>query len=293
MPMNQDERAEAILRFAKSDAVLRRNDADTADTEVLQVMFGDMAIDCGPADGIFGGRTEQGVEEFQGIRMDGEGQVDGVVGPNTKRELAVAHADAFLAGQVYDHQRFAVEVFGGIHPTLGTIPDREGKMSTFGGPKDAGDRGYGQALVPVNPSTVEALYRRYPELVELGLFTAGLEDPLPMTTCCGRTMRAGISWCLDPDSYYLAMRWGGGKHRPRPYAAHQHRVLIIHGERAVVAAPTDWGPAHWTGRDSDLSPGCADALFLEPDDQRRLRTDSVVQILWAANGAPLGPVALS
>lgn len=292
MPMDQDEKAEAILSFAKSDKVLRRNDADADETVLLQIMLGDMAIDCGPADGVFGGRTESGTEEFQGIRMDGEGQVDGVVGPNTKRELDVAYAGDFLAGRVYQHQRFDAEVFGGIHPTLGTIPDREGKMSTFGGPKDAGDRGYGQALVPVNPPTVEALYRKYSGLVKLGVFTDGLEDPLPMTTCCGKKMRAGISWCLNPDSFYIAMRWGSGSRRPKPYHGHDHRVLIVHGDLAVVAAPTDWGPAHWTGRDSDLSPGCADALRMEPGDGHRLRTDSVVEILWAANGAPLGPVAL-
>ena len=107
-----------------------------------------------------------------------------------------------------------------------------------------------------------------------------------------KKMKAGISWCLNPDSYYIAMRWGRGSRRPKPYAGHEHRVLIIHDDKAVVSAPTDWGPARWTGRDSDLSPGCCDALYLKPDDKRLLRTDSAVKILWASNGTPLGPVKL-
>ncbi len=283
--------------FAADTSVLRRPDAPEGQTAILQRLLNFMGLDCGKDDGVFGGRTEAAVRTFQQIRLQGEhGRVaDGVVGPVTRAELVAAFAAGFMAGQTWRHQRFDVEVWGGLHPTLGAIPDGEGKMSTFGGPDDVGDRGYGQALVPVLPATVARLYEQHPDLVALGVFRGGLSDPLPMVTCCGKVMRAGISWCLDPASYYIAMRWGTGRHRPNPSSLRggpAHRVLVVHGDRACVCAPTDWGPAQWTGRDSDLSPGCADAIHLEPLDGKLLGTDSVVQVLWAADGAPLGPVTL-
>jgi hypothetical protein len=283
---------EEVFAMLAGSPTLRRNEAPEAGTIALQMAIKNMGIDPGPVDGIFGGRTENAVILFQSYRLDGESTPDGVVDPITGADLQRALREQWEAGRPWPHARFDVMVLGGLHPDLGYIPDREGRMSTFGGPDDPGDRGYGQACVPCEPSTVAKLYELYGnDLVQLGVFRSGLSDPLPMVTCCGRTMRAGISWCLNPESYYIAMRWHRGKY-PSPQRPWQRRVLVIHGDKACVCAPTDYGPATWTGRDCDISPGCADALYLEPDDNHELKTDNTVITLWAADGAPLGPVSL-
>lgn len=288
-------RSEAFLLFAQSDTLLRRNFADEWDTRVLQTLMADMAVDCGPADGIFGGRTEAGVVSFQAIRLAGfEHEVPGVVGPSTKRELVTAHAADFAAGHPWDHQRFDVSVYGGIHPTLGATPSMVGdRVTTFGGPDDFDS--HSLALAPVHPLTTAALYSKRPKLVKLGLFRDDLPDPLPHVVHAGRRVPAGMSWCLNPDSYYIAMRWRCSQRRPDPDAASNNRVLVIHGDQAVVAAPVDWGPALWTGLDCGLSQGCADALGLRPPEQGDdgLGVDGeAVRVLWAENNAPLGPVGL-
>jgi N-acetylmuramoyl-L-alanine amidase-like protein len=127
----------------------------------------------------------------------------------------------------------------------------EGKMSTFGGPKDTGmsaDEG-------------------------LALFTqADLQDPKysylflpsqpPGTTGLGRR--------LNPDRYYFACRWNYND-TPKEFLK---RVLArvenpLNG-RAADARPVDWGPNIATGRVADLSPGLAAALGLQTDDVVRI-----------------------
>jgi hypothetical protein len=279
----------AVKAWSQRKQYLRRRRRDTsADVVVLQALLNRCLIRCGPADGDFGGRTESAVERFQSARIASE-EPDGIVGPLTRGGLWQSYDSGWRFGEAFAHGRFNVDVYGGEHPSLGTIPDRTGKMSTFGGPDDQWDRGYGQALIPCEPPTVAELYQRYPQLVEIGLFRPGLSDPLPQVTCEGRTMPAGISWCLNPESYYLAMRWHY-KNRPRPHGG--HRALITCGDLGVVVAPTDYGPARWTGKSVDISPGAADALRLEPYDDRLLQTGSSVRVQWAKDGTELGPVDL-
>jgi hypothetical protein len=123
----------------------------------------------------------------------------------------------------------------------------EGRMSTFGGPKDTG------------MSAAEGL----------ALFTqADLKDPkysylfLP-TQPPGTT---GLGRRLNPDKYYFACRWNYND-TPKEFLK---RVLArvenpLNG-RAADARPVDWGPNISTGRVADLSPGLAAALGLQTDD---------------------------
>lgn len=127
----------------------------------------------------------------------------------------------------------------------------EGKMSTFGGPKDTGmsaDEG-------------------------LALFTqADLNDPkysylfLP-TPPQGTT---GLGRRLNPDTYYFACRWNY-KDTPKEFLKRAlARVENPSNGRAVDARPVDWGPNIATGRVADLSPGLAAALGLQTDDVVRI-----------------------
>jgi len=266
-----------VRAWSEQPGVLRRR--ETVDgVEELQWLLAHFGIDPGPIDDVFGGRTEAAVMEFQERRVI---TVDGAVGPQTRGEVLKAHEYGWAAGTAfpYPDNDSKLMVYGGIHPKRGRIPNRDGAVSWFGGPDDEGDRGYGQALVPVYPPTVKALYDKHPQLVDLGLFRKGLEDPLPMTTCCGKSMRAGISWCLDPMSFYLAMRWGRGNARPSPY---HDRVAVIRGDKIVVVAPTDWGPAKWTNKNGDLSLGAIQAI--------EARTGQTARFTWAENDTPLGLV---
>jgi hypothetical protein len=127
----------------------------------------------------------------------------------------------------------------------------EGKMSTFGGPKDTG------------MSASEGL----------ALFTqADLQDPKysylflpeqpPGTTGLGRR--------LNPDKYYFACRWNYND-TPKEFLKRAlARVENPSNGRAADARPVDWGPNIATGRVADLSPGLAAALGLQTDDVVRI-----------------------
>jgi peptidoglycan hydrolase-like protein with peptidoglycan-binding domain len=269
-----------VLDWKAESSILRRGNVGE-EVATLQALLDRQGLEPGPEDGIFGSRTDWAVVRFQQARcLD----VDGLVGPLTRAELVSAWRSGW---RLYDaYELHGVLVYGGVHPALGVLPSTRGRISHFGGPNDSGDRGYGQALVPVYPAkSVAALYEKYPKLVELGIFREGLTDPLPQTTCCGTEMQAGISWCLNPDSYYLAMRWARAG-RPRPHRG--HRVAVFHHDPQIdktstcIVAPTDWGPHTRTGRVADLSPGAMRAVGA--------LTDDVCTYAWAANESALGPV---
>lgn len=258
---------EPIDRHATGEAV-----------RTLQSILTWMQIDCGGVDGVYGGNTASGVDTFERARVLVR---DGIVDLDTKAAMLKAAESGWKLGKTFSY--LGAEIFGGVHPVYGGMPDYKGRCSWFGGPDDAGDRIYGQALIPTDPEkSVQALYSQHPDLVQMGLFREGLVDPLPQVTDWnGNTAQAGISWCLNPDSYYLAMRWGGGSHRPNPASA---RVLLLYHDKAVIVAPTDWGPAVSTGKAFDLSPGAMKALGT--------KTGITIAGMWAADSAPLGPVEL-
>ncbi len=265
-----------IAAWAEHDGVLQRGDIGD-DVATLQRLLLLWQFPCGPDDGIWGSRTDAA---FFDAQRELSLHADGVLGGKSRARMSFAHACGFMRGQLLPIAEGG-PLAQGRHPELGWIPSRYGRMSSFGGPDDAGDRGYGQALVRVRPSgSVAALYQQHPKLVEMGIFRPGLTDPLPMTTCCGREMRAGISYALNPESFYLAMRW---KRRGRPTPEHHRVLLVTDSGKMCIVAPTDWGPAARLNRDSDLSPGAKDALGL--------RTDDYVLTAWAEDDTPIGPVA--
>jgi hypothetical protein len=127
----------------------------------------------------------------------------------------------------------------------------EGKMSTFGGPRDTGmSADEGLALF----AQTDLQDPKYSDLF--------LQTPPPGTRGLGRR--------LDPDKYYFACRWNYND-TPKEFLKRAlARVENPLNGRAVDARPADWGPHPSTGRVADLSPGLAAALGLNTDDVVRI-----------------------
>jgi hypothetical protein len=127
----------------------------------------------------------------------------------------------------------------------------EGKMSTFGGPRDTGMRSSeGVALFD------EPEFARH-----------GLDGWLLSRSQAGAP---GIGRRLDPNKPYIACRWDYSR---TPRALLQEAVVEIEalGSGAKgTARPMDWGPNSNTGRVADLSPGLAKSLGLQTDDRVRI-----------------------
>ena len=121
-----------------------------------------------------------------------------------------------------------------------------GKMSWFGGPLDYGvEPDEGLALIEPGDLKDYALFG----------FLFLPEQP-PGTT--------GLARRLNPDAYYLAMRWNYTQF-PREVLRHSKVRLTANG-RSIFATPVDWGPNDNTGRIADLSHGATAALGLVTDD---------------------------
>src|ERR1051325_8182757 len=127
----------------------------------------------------------------------------------------------------------------------------EGKMSTFGGPKDTG-MSASEGLALFAPADLQNPKYAY-------LF---LPASPPGTTGLGRR--------LNPDKYYFACRWNYNE-TPKEFLKRAlARVENPSNGRSADARPVDWGPNIATGRVADLSPGLAAALGLETDDVVRI-----------------------
>ena len=132
----------------------------------------------------------------------------------------------------------------------------EGKMSTFGGPRDTG-MSADEGLALFTPADLQDPKYSY-------LF---LPTPPPGTTGLGRR--------LNPDKYYFACRWNYND-TPREFLRRAlARVENPANGRAADARPVDWGPNISTGRVADLSPGLATALGLQTDDVVRITISAV------------------
>jgi D-alanyl-D-alanine carboxypeptidase len=142
-----------------------------------------------------------------------------------------------------------------------------GKMSTFGGPKDTGVTPDENLALVYNSAT----FSRVPEYF--------LPKQPPGTT--------GYARRLNPETFYIACRWNYAV-TPKPYLLGALvRVTNPANGRHAEAKPIDWGPHGNTGRTADLSPGLAEHLGLQTNDE------CVVQILHpgesGADGSDLVP----
>ena len=127
----------------------------------------------------------------------------------------------------------------------------EGKMSTFGGPRDTGmSADEGLALF----TSADLKNPKYSYLF--------LPGRPPGTTGLGRR--------LNPHKYYFACRWNYND-TPKEFLKRAlARVENPSNGRAAEARPVDWGPNISTGRVADLSPGLAAVLGLQTDDVVRI-----------------------
>jgi len=148
----------------------------------------------------------------------------------------------------------------------------EGKMSTFGGPKDTG-MSADEGLALFSPADLQNPKYSY-------LF---LPTPPPGTTGLGRR--------LNPDKYYFACRWNYND-TPKEFLKRAlARVENPSNGRTADARPADWGPNIATGRVADLSPGLAAALGLDTDDIVRITISALRAIPVKPAKAPKKPKA--
>jgi len=121
----------------------------------------------------------------------------------------------------------------------------QGKVSTFGGPEDKG----------VKPDEGLAL-------VDAANFDA-MKDYFLSQQPTGTT---GLARRLNPETPYIACRW---EYATTP-KKHLTKILVDvknpQNGKSVQAKPVDWGPAAWTDRIADLSPGLARQLGVKTGD---------------------------
>jgi GH25 family lysozyme M1 (1,4-beta-N-acetylmuramidase) len=118
-----------------------------------------------------------------------------------------------------------------------------GNVSWFGGPADMG----------VAPD--ESLAFIYDTEDQPSLF---LDQQPPGTT--------GLARRLDPEQFYLAMRWDYDETPREMLLEEVALVRSIKTGIARIALPADWGPGI-EDRIADISPGLMDALGIETDDE--------------------------
>lgn len=151
----------------------------------------------------------------------------------------------------------------------------DGRMSHFGGPGDIN-----QTARSTAGNLHEGLaYYNFKNMSSApqGLFLSK-NDPRIVSleksaTDAGTTL--GAARYLNPDSYYVAMRFPRGVKVPE-------KVVITSGDKSVVCQVVDWGPADYTKRDVDLSPGAEKALGLQTNQK-------VSSVVVADKNAKLGP----
>jgi hypothetical protein len=124
----------------------------------------------------------------------------------------------------------------------------EGKMSTFGGPKDTG----------MSATEGLSLFGSPAAFVK-----AGIGDWLLSADKAGAS---GLGRRLDPTKFYVACRWA---YKTTPAAFLRTALIRVSNpknNKSQVARAVDWGPNAKTGRAADLSPGLAKALGLNTND---------------------------
>jgi len=169
---------------------------------------------------------------------------DGLIGPRT--ETAHRAACSFTRRGV-----------------VGCIPHGWGRASTYGGPDDYGDLYEGQSFFPIadpdGSGPRPAMYtpaRYYNEIVPIPV-QAYLRSEMATAerwpVLRGRVV--GVSYYLDPSTYYAAARISGDLRTralsPQGLHLRVYNPAILEGGRVreVTARVIDWGPtATWTQR---------------------------------------------
>jgi N-acetylmuramoyl-L-alanine amidase len=137
------------------------------------------------------------------------------------------------------------KTFEGEEEEVADVLKVRGKVSWFGGPEDKG----------VSADEGLAFLYDYDDKPELFL-----DKQPPGTT--------GLARRLDPDQYYIAMRWDYDDY-PKSYLAGNVKALVRSPKtgKQFEAHPADWGPHVDTDRVADISKGLMDALGIETDDE--------------------------
>ena len=125
-----------------------------------------------------------------------------------------------------------------------------GRVSHFGGPNDTG----------VSPSEDLAWWETWDDVVEDDAEELFMPHQPPNTT--------GLARRLNPDKFYIAMRWQYDTYPKEHLAASGSKALVRAANgRQFLARPCDWGPNENTGRICDISPGLMTALGIDTDDE--------------------------
>jgi len=280
--------ADRIEEFWNDPHVIRLG-ANGWKVEILEGLLEQIDPDLytGRRDDDFGKLVRAAVRKFQQYRLLDE---TGIVDPFTKAVMFDACENGWHPGMPFQHPTLGVPVLGPYHPELGWLPDvalgkiEAGDVSWFGGPNDQVDRVYGQAYIS-GAKSPRALLEKHGALVRLGLLRpdVGELDKWPVTTNHkGTRMRAGTSWALNPESWYIAMRW---KKRGKGYINERNPRLLVWSEdtgQACTVLRTDWGPAKDENDEleMDLSPGALKHLGLI--------THEMARVCWALDDAAVG-----
>jgi len=88
--------SDSLAAWAANGSMLRRDNPTADGVELLQWLLTSFGFQPGPHDGIFGGRTESAVIDYQEHRVLNP---DGIVGPVTKADMLAAWRYGWAVGQ--------------------------------------------------------------------------------------------------------------------------------------------------------------------------------------------------
>jgi hypothetical protein len=119
-----------------------------------------------------------------------------------------------------------------------------GRCSWFGGPDDMGVASDEPLAFIYNVDEQPAIF---------------LDEQPPNTS--------GLARRLDPETFYIAMRWDYDIYPREHLLTHKAFVRSPFTGMGFTAYPSDWGPHADTDRIADISPGLMQSLGIETDDE--------------------------
>jgi N-acetylmuramoyl-L-alanine amidase len=214
--------------------------------EVLYVTQYDLATRVSKAISEAGGLINRGAHKRSDLFF-----LNGTEEPAILIEVCFVDAAADVEAYQMHFDLICEAIAASIAPIPGAEEEEEdvvratGKVSWFGGPEDMG----------VSPS--EGLAFIYDVDDKPHIF---LDEQPPNTT--------GLARRLDPDKFYVAMRWDYEQFSKERLAGRETALVkSTKTGREFKAHPADWGPHVDTDRVADVSPGLIRALGIETDDE--------------------------